>query len=107
MTFEIDEALQETDDPRFYDPEKPLLVARMAARKMDIAPNTGRSKQSSTPTQPTTPSKPARRERSQPLPSASGGSRTASVAKGTDLKAQIESIQTPEEFNRLMSAMKG
>lgn len=100
---EIDQALQDTGDPRFYDPDKPLLVARMAAKELDVAPGRRATQTKSIPQQRNAAIQPPRVERPGQLPAASGASRTSGVSAGAAvaLADQIASISSTEAFERL------
>lgn len=113
---EIDETLRDTEDPRYYDANKPLMVAQMAAREMNIAPMSASRKAqiaqpaakaqpvpSQAPQQTTTSPQPPRTERPGQLPAASGASRTSGVPTGAaaSLAEQVANIKSPEDFERL------
>jgi hypothetical protein len=112
---EIDEALRDTEDPRYYDAEKPLLIARMAARELNIAPGKRASAVTPAPavataTKPAPPQQqqtispqPPRTEKPGQLPAASGASRTNGSPTGAaaSLVDQVAKIKSVEEFERL------
>ena len=115
---EIDSALRETDDPRYFDANKPLMIAQMAARELNIAPmsksrpsnanpapaqQTQRSTPATTnPQQQSASPQPPRTEKPGQLPAASGASRTASTQTGSaSLADQVATITNPEDFERL------
>jgi len=113
---EIDEALETTDDPRYYDANKPLLVAQMAARELNVAPfiagqepviaKAAAVQNPSTPPQQSTSPQPARTEKPAPLPSASGASRTGGTTGASkDLQQKIADIANPEDFAKMAAAM--
>jgi len=112
---EIDNALETTNDPRYYDANKPLLVAQMAARKLNVAPYYAGQKpapvaevvkESPKSAKQTTSPQPARTEKSAPLPSASGGSRTGVNTGATkDLQQMINAVKTPEQFAEMARSM--
>ena len=114
---EIDQALETTDDPRYYEANKPLLVAQMAARELNIVPVVAGqapasvavqdpSKVTETSPQSTSP-QPARTEKSAPLPAASGASRTGGSTGATtqDLQQKIANITSPAQFAALARQM--
>jgi hypothetical protein len=110
---EIDQALNDTEDPRYYDADKPLMIARMAARELNIAPGVRPApvKQAqalkaapvATPQQATTSPKSPRTERRGQLPAGSGASRTQSASTGSadTLADKVSGIGSPEDFERL------
>ena len=108
---EIDAALRDTEDNRYYDANKPLLIAQMVAKELNIAPNTGGpaknppvQKQEAAPQQqsPSSP-QPPRTEKPGQLPAASGASRTAGVQTGqaATLADQVANISNPDDFDEL------
>jgi hypothetical protein len=110
---EIDDALQITDDPRYYEGNKPMLVAQMAARELNVIPVVAGSAPvatqapSITPPQQSISPQPARTEKPVPLPAASGSSRTSGGNSGTakDLQQKIAEITNPEQFAAMARAM--
>lgn len=110
---EIDEALQITNDPRYYESDKPMLVAQMAARELNVIPVVAGSAPVATQTPSITPPQqsispqPARTEKPAPLPAASGSSRTSGGNSGAakDLQQKIAEITNPEQFAALARAM--
>ena len=107
--MEIDEALRVTEDPRYFEADKPLLVARMAARELNLAPQGNRQSKPAqtiiaTPQRATsTPTTQLpRTEKLGQLPAASGTSRTGTASGGTvTLVDQVAKIKGTEEFERL------
>tara|TARA_Y100001951_G_scaffold103929_1_gene114020 strand:- start:113 stop:1402 length:1290 start_codon:yes stop_codon:yes gene_type:complete len=108
---EIDAALRDTEDNRYFDANKPLLIAQMVAKELNIAPNTGgpakeapQQKQKAAPQQqsPSSP-QPPRTEKPGQLPAASGASRTAGVQTGqaATLADQVANISNPDDFDEL------
>lgn len=112
---EIDEALRDTNDPRYYDADKPLLVARIAAKELDIAPGRRAKSAAVTSAKPqpqtrvATSPQPPRTEKPGQLPAASGASRTSGAPTGAaaSLVEQVARIKGPEEFERLARAVHG
>ena len=111
LCSEIDESLRDTQDPRYFDPNKPFLVAQMAAKELNLAPRRA-SAATSKPVatqqpqslQPKTASpQPPRTEKFGQIPAASGASRTQGNPNGaaTTLAEQVAVIRTPEDFDRL------
>jgi len=106
---EIDEALKDTDDPRYYDADKPLMVAQMAAKELQIAPasdkrSTPAPKKAEEPQQVASSPQPARTEKLAPIPAASGESRTASGSTGATatLTEQLANIKDADQFDDLL-----
>jgi len=123
---EIDESLQDTDDPRYFDANKPLMIAKMAAAELNVAPirkgrkssKTVAKKVANTPDgqpattaaqaqQQSTSPQPPRTEKPGQLPAASGASRTSGAPTGAaaSLAEQVGSINNPEDFERLAKAV--
>jgi len=113
---EIDEALLATDDPRYFDANKPFMIAQMAAKELNIAPGSKSRKTQTSPSgsqeatanpnpqQVTSPSpQPPRTERPGQLPAASGASRTAGSPTGAaaSLAEQVARIDNPDAFEQL------
>lgn len=105
---EIDAALRDTDDNRYFDANKPLLVAQMVAKELNIAPSMGGEKspptqQQATPQQQSSSPQPPRTEKPGQLPAASGASRTAGVQTGqaATLSDQVAKITSPDDFDEL------
>ncbi|MDB4792337.1 hypothetical protein OAG69_00215 [bacterium] len=115
---EIDESLKDTDDPRYFDANKPLLIAKMAAAELNVAPKRKGSKSTKTatakaantaaqPQQQSTSPQPPRTEKPGQLPAASGASRTSGAPTGAaaSLAEQVGNINNPEDFERLAKAV--
>jgi|GEM_PF-6577146 len=109
---EIDQALYDTGDPRYYDAEKPMMVAQIAAKELNIAPGASSRQQAAAiarqqappqQTQQTSSPQPPRTERPGQLPAASGASRTSGAPTGAaaSLAEQVANISNPEAFERL------
>lgn len=90
---EIDETFEETGDPRFNDPNKPLIIANLVAAELNIAP-----RKKGTPAAPAKPAAPA-----APVPAApkkgvvpSGASRTvpATGTQKTAIDAKVSSARS-------------
>lgn len=116
---EIDEALRETGDPRYFDAGKPLMIAQMAAKELNIAPmvksrvakKTAAQKAApepekvvtNTPQQVSPSPQPPRTEKPGQLPAASGASRTSGTPTGAaaSLAEQVANIDNPDAFEKL------
>lgn len=109
---EIDQALHDTGDPRYFDAEKPLMIAQIAAKELNIAPGSASRKPAAAQaaaqpqpqqTQQTSSPQPPRTERPGQIPAASGASRTAGAPTGAaaSLAEQVTNISSPEAFERL------
>ena len=90
---EIDETFEEMGDPRFNDPNKPLIIANLVAAELNIAP-----RRKGTPAAPAKPASPA-----APVPAApkkgvvpSGASRTvpATGTQKTAIDAKVSSARS-------------
>ena len=108
LCSEIDEALKETNDPRYFDADKPLMVAQMAAKELQVAPASGKRKgavqKTAEPQQVASSPQPARTEKLAPIPAASGASRTASGSTGATatLTEQLANIKDADQFDDLL-----
>ena len=106
---EIDAAFRETEDPRYTDPDKPLMIARIAARELGVVPRTtkpekkGQEAASAAKPRQTQSSTPPRAEtvKPLPLPSASGSARAASPTGGEDVVKEIQGVNTPEALEEM------
>jgi hypothetical protein len=106
---EIDAALRDTDDNRYFDANKPVLIAQMVAKELNIAPNMGGppkappEQKQATPQQKSPSPQPPRTEKPGQLPAASGASRTAGVQTGqaATLSDQVAKITSPDDFDEL------
>ena len=92
--IEIEEAMEETGDPRFNDPNKPLIIAHMVAQEMKIAPRSKKAAAAPTPvkTAPVTPA-----PKKQVLPTGDSKTTPAAPAATNDVE-RISKIQTPQEL---------
>ena len=90
--IEIEGALEETGDPLFDDPNKPLRIAQMVANEMHIAP---RKKGAAPAPAPAAPAAPAQKKGILPA----GGSRTvpATNTKPADV-VEVSKITTQAEL---------
>ena len=93
---EIEARLKAANDPRFTDPNKPLLITQMAAAELGIAPK-GKSKKpadkiAGKPLQTTAPVQPA-----------GGNSRTQTQSNKEQLDGVIDGIKTMEDFEQFVS----
>lgn len=107
---EIDEALQATEDPRYFAADKPLQIARMAAQELNVAPGAKARKSAVQPAAPDSPSQqkstspqPPRTEKPGQIPAASGASRTAGtpIGEAASLAEQVGKVNSPADFERL------
>ncbi len=98
---EIDAALKDNGDPLWADPDKPLRIAQMVAKELNIAPRRkgapatpAKAAATATPTNGTAPKK-------QILPS--GSSRTAAPIANQKpaIDAEIMAIKTPQDLRNM------
>lgn len=89
----IDKALQENGDPLFNDPNKPMIISRMVAQEMGIAPSNAQP--ISAKPRPTTT------RRTAPVQPASGASRTTTTSTNTKMDEVLGSIQTMEDYDNM------
>lgn len=92
---EIDETMKESGDPRYYDPNKPLLIAHMVASELRIAPKSAKAPVAPPAAKAVVPPKPVSMI-------SSGGSRTVvqSTQTGQQLAA-IEAISSVDDLAKL------
>ena len=98
---EIEEALRETDDPRYYAANKPLLIAQMVAAEMNIPP---RSKKVVAPAKPAAPA-PAPAAKKGILPG--GDSRSTPIVKPqvSEAESRISKISSMQELQAEMKRL--
>jgi hypothetical protein len=96
---EIEKLLEETNDPLFRDPNKPLVVAQMAARELRIAPKAKSTAPVVKPAlKPAAPAVPVAKPKGM-LPA--GGSTTAPVANPhAEMNSKIQSVQNPDDLKK-------
>jgi hypothetical protein len=106
---EVDSLFKETNDPRFNDSDKPLMIAQLVAKELGVLPRKpgqpAKPQAAPAQSQPAarqsvaiTP-KPARIERTA-LPTASGASRTQTPAPAS-LGDRLGKIKTTDDWERL------
>ena len=102
--IEIEQALTHTGDPLINDPNKPLVIAQMAARELNIAPQRKGTAQPPTaaPSQQTRPA--ARVQMTAPLASPGARVTTAPVPA---IEQAIEKVSSAEDYEALMSQLVG
>lgn len=91
--LEIEESLLETEDPRYYAPNKPLLIAQMVAAELNIAPKSKKA----APAKPAVAAPPAASKK-QVIPA--GGAKTtppADPAQNADV-ARVSKISNMAEL---------
>lgn len=95
--LEIDQALEDTGDPRFHSPNKPLLIAQMVAAELNIAPKSKKSAAVAPKPAAPAPGTPAPgKPKSQVIPG--GDSRTAPAAPAkNEIDTLIAAARTPAE----------
>jgi hypothetical protein len=95
--IEIEDALRETEDPRYHSPNKPLLIAQMVAAEMNIAPKSKKAVLA----KPAAPApKPA--EKKQMLPS--GSAKTVPAAPQNGDVAKVQAISTMKDLREFRKA---
>ncbi len=93
---EIDTTLEETGDPLFHAADKPLRIAQMVAREMNIAPRKKSAipaKPATAPAKPTTPA-----PKKQMLPN--GGSSTTPAAPPPAVSPDLANIRTVADLQK-------
>lgn len=101
---EIHNALEAAGDPIISDPQKPIIIARMAAKELSIAP-----KRTGAGVKPpgTAATKAAPRSTaSMTAPLAQNG-RATTTRPTSQLLQKINSINSPEDFDNLVGALAG
>lgn len=99
LMSEIDERLKEAGDPRYSDPNKPLIVAQMVARELNIAPKGKTVKKSPDEGKPGKPNKSGKKATVQP---ARGDSRTKEKSDKGQLDERIDKISSVEDYEKLL-----
>jgi len=98
---EIDGMLKANNDPLFFDPEKPFILAQMVAREYAIAPKSKAQRSAPVPPKP----KPV----AKPVQPASGNARTVTQPvnnQAKQLQQAVEGIQDEESFEAALSQFK-
>lgn len=96
---EIDDDLQATEDPRFYAPNKPLLIAQMVAAELNIAPR--KKGATPAPAKPTTPAAPAKPK--SVLPGGASSTTPPSVPQKSAMEQEIMAAKNPHELEKAMA----
>jgi hypothetical protein len=101
---EIETLLEETNDPLFRDPNKPLVVAQMAARELRIAPKAkGTAPVVKPALKPAAPAVPVAKPKGM-LPA--GGSTTAPVTNPhAEMNSKIQSVNNPEDLKKTLKGL--
>lgn len=96
---EIEEAMERTGDPRFHDPNKPMIIANLVAAEFKIAPLSKTKKAATAPAAPPPPT-----PKKGMLPS--GASSTAPAAPAVNATAdRLSAISTPADLRAAYKAM--
>jgi len=112
---EVDDLLLQTNDPRYQESGKPLMIAQMVAKEMGILPSRaavqGTKPSTAAQAQPTRQSvaitpKPARVEMTA-LPTASGTSRTQTPANASPIADRVEKIRNTEDWETFERELAG
>ncbi|MBE2178868.1 MAG: hypothetical protein IAE97_00145, partial [Chthoniobacterales bacterium] len=105
---EIDQTLQDNDDPLFFSPDKPLKLAQMAAAELGIAPKS-RKPAASQPQAPAPKPEAIRHAAPKPAPvvPASGNARTTSTTqpKTGQLEAEIDRVEDVGDYKKLVKGL--
>lgn len=101
---EIHNALEAAGDPIISDPQKPIIIARMAAKELSIAP-----KRTGAGVKPpgTSATKAAPRSQASMTAPLSQNGRATTTRPTSQLLQQINSIDSPEAFENLVGALAG
>jgi hypothetical protein len=94
--LEIEQSLKDTEDPRYYSPNKPLIVAQLAAAELKIAPR--RKGAPPVPAKAAAPANGVPPAKKNVLPS--GGSRTTPIPQNQPpaIIAETQKIQSAAEW---------
>lgn len=111
---EVDDLLKQTNDPRYQESGKPLMIAQMVAKEMGVLPTAatrGAKLSTAAQAQPTRQSvaitpKPARVEMTA-LPNASGASRTQTPANASTIADRVEKIHNTEDWETFERELAG
>jgi hypothetical protein len=96
---EIEAAMEQTGDPLYFSPEKPLRIAQMVALELNIAPRRKGAPPAPAKAAATTQAPQAKK---QVLP---GGSTVPPVAKPNPIEAKITSARSPQDIRKVMAEM--
>lgn len=100
---EIDQSLKETGNDLYYDADKPLKVAQMAANEMGISPY-----RPGKPVSPPKATEPPRSPKKSPTPppSASGSARTTTQSTSEDdFSRAIDAIKTADQMDDFLDSI--
>jgi hypothetical protein len=107
---EIDRQLEANKDPLFDSPDKPLVIAQMAAKELQIAPKSPTAKAAATTAAvKTVAAKPAVDASKKTVPPvASGASRTTTAStQGDGLAKKIVALRTPQDIENFLAELPG
>lgn len=104
---QIDQDLQDNDDPLYFSPDKPLKLAQMAAADLGIAPKS--TKAAPAPAAPAPKAEALRHAAPKPAPvvPASGNARTTSTTqpKAGQLEAEIDRVNDVGDYKSLVKGL--
>jgi hypothetical protein len=116
---EVDDLLKQTNDPRYNESGKPLMVAQMVAKELGILPSkptapsssaktstAAQAQQATTRQQVAITPKPARVEMTA-LPTASGASRTQTPAGASTIQDRVGKIHNIEDWETFERELAG
>jgi hypothetical protein len=103
LMVEIEKALEETQDPRFFHPNKPLLIAQMAAAELGIAPRRKGAPAAQAKPAVTTPPAPTNKKGVLP----SGSSRTVPVSTNPngEFVKSVGSVKTALDLRKMTEGL--
>ena len=105
---ELDRQMKEMKDPLYFEADKPLILAQMAAKELRIAPKTPGKAAPAVSTKPVTPSvvgKPLTPQ--MKVSPVSGGTRTTQVNTGSrDATKVIASLKTPGQVQDFLENLR-
>lgn len=98
---ELDQLLEETDDERFHSPNKPFILAKMAAKELGIAPRNPKATAAAS-----SPSVPVKKAPVAPVQPARGNARTQSTTARTgSLDEQVDNVRDEDSYEAAKKAI--
>jgi predicted DNA-binding protein (UPF0251 family) len=99
---ELEKVYEDTNDPIFTDPNKPLIIAQTVARELRIAPNT-KTTPVTRPAKAPEPGKPGESKPKSILPSGSGKTAPPQSPNG-EFATKVTKVQSLSELRKLAEA---
>ena len=96
LMVQLDAQMQKLGDPIFNSPDKPFILAKMAAAELGIPMK-----------QQTTAAKVKKSSPNSPIQPASGNARTSATAPATKLDQRLSQIETEEDYLAMVGGLTG